>query len=67
MELTRFEIERTNDNCRRMKYFSDRKMSGLAEDLIASTLEHFHQKGRINIEKVENKGKIVTFLIKTEG
>ncbi len=67
MELTKFETERTNDNSRRMKYFSNRKMSGLAECLIASTLEHFHQKGSIKIEKVENEGKIVTFLIKTEG
>lgn len=66
-ELPRFETERTNDNCLKMTYYSDRKMAALAEGLIASTLEHFHQKGSINIEKVENEGKIVTFIIKTEG
>lgn len=65
-ELPRFETERIGKNCLRMVYYSDRRMSALAEGLIESTLEYFNQKGSVKIEKVDNEGKIVTFVIKTE-
>ncbi|MBP6618712.1 MAG: heme NO-binding domain-containing protein [Leadbetterella sp.] len=65
-ELPRFETERIGLNSLKMVYYSDRRMSALAEGLIESTLEYFNQKGSVKIEPVDSEGKIVTFVIKTE-
>jgi Haem-NO-binding len=62
-ELPKFETQRVSDNTMKMTYYSDRKMASLAEGLIASTLEHYKQKGKIDTKQVDSEGKVVEFLI----
>jgi hypothetical protein len=62
-ELPRFDTQRLSESTIKMTYHSERKMSALAEGLIASTLEHYNQVGTIATNKVDADGKIVEFLI----
>lgn len=63
-ELPKFETERIDTNTLRMVYYSERRMAAMAEGMIASTLEHFGEKGTIELNNLNKDGSIVEFIVK---
>lgn len=62
-ELPTFEVKQVSDTELSMLYHSKRKLSDLAEGLIAGCLEYFEEKATIKKELIKEDGSIVLFRI----
>jgi hypothetical protein len=63
-ELPKFDIESHSQNELVMIYKSARRMSGFASGLIEACMNHFGEKGTIDIEQLDQHGETVRFIIK---
>lgn len=63
-ELPTFETNRLDDKTLEMNYFSERKMGNFAMGLIESSMEHFGEKGTIDMNLKNESGSEVQFIIK---
>lgn len=62
-ELPQFQTERLSEFMLKMEYRSDRSMGTLAIGLIQGCLNHFGEKGTVEMEVVKEDGSMVNFLI----
>lgn len=63
-ELPTFIIEKKGDDHLSMIYKSSRKMSSFGLGLMQQTFKHFGKEGEIKVEKINDDGSEVLFLIK---
>lgn len=63
-ELPRFLTKRLDDHTLEMIYQSDRRMSSLAQGLIAATADFFQEQVTVTTEMLDSTGKSVRFLIR---
>ena len=62
-ELPTFKIEKKTEDQLEILYFSERAMYMFAKALMEKTFEHYDQASKIRLEKIENNGTKVRFLI----
>lgn len=62
-ELPTFKIEKKNEDHLEILYFSERAMYMFAKALMEKTFEHYDQGSEIRLEKIENNGTKVRFVI----
>jgi hypothetical protein len=63
-ELPKFEIESHYQNELIVVYKSKRRMSDFAFGLIEACMDHFDEEGTVDIEKLDQNGEEVRFIIK---
>lgn len=62
-ELPQFITRQLTDNSLEMIYYSDRRMSALAQGLIEATLQYYDEAATIQLDWLDQEGKNVRFLI----